>query len=141
MTLVVDASVALKWFLNEPLAEASAGLLALPDRLIAPELLLSEVTHALLKRYRRGELENDEIESAVSRLPELVSIVSAASLNLNALEIAKAYDRSAYDALYVALALKQECRLVTADERLYNALVGAYPTSLMLLGNPSAMST
>jgi predicted nucleic acid-binding protein len=133
--------VALKWFLNEPLAEASAGLLALPDRLIAPELLLSEVTHALLKRYRRGELENDEIESAVSRLPELVSIVSAASLNLNALEIAKAYDRSAYDALYVALALKQECRLVTADERLYNALVGAYPTSLMLLGNPSAMST
>ena len=38
-----------------------------------------------------------------------------------------------YDSLYLALALREECQLVTADERLYNALREAFPQNVALL--------
>ena len=51
-----------------------------------------------------------------------VTIIASAALSRRALEIAIETGRTAYDALYLALAEKHGCRVVTADERLVNAL-------------------
>jgi len=55
-TLVVDASVAVKWFLPEPDAEPAVALLRAGHRLIAPDLLWIEVASVLWKVVRRGSL-------------------------------------------------------------------------------------
>ncbi len=126
--LVVDASVAVKWVLPEPgtlqarrLLEASAdGRLDL----IAPDLFIGEVGNVLWKRCRlRGELVEDEaraaLEAVLAVAPELVP---SEALAARALELALAFRRPISDCLYVALALRDHCSLVTADSRLATAL-------------------
>jgi predicted nucleic acid-binding protein len=53
---VVDASVAVKWYLPEPESDAAGRLLDPEHDLIAPDLLFAEVGNALWKRWRRGEI-------------------------------------------------------------------------------------
>ena len=55
MTLVVDASVALKWYLVESGAESARQILADDDRLVAPELVVAEVCNACWLACRHGE--------------------------------------------------------------------------------------
>jgi predicted nucleic acid-binding protein len=55
MSIVVDASVALKWFLPEPDSAKAEELLGSHDILVAPTLIVSEVCNAVWKRLRRGE--------------------------------------------------------------------------------------
>ena len=124
---VVDASVAVKWFLDEALADEAERTLEISHVRIAPELILSEVAHALVKRYRGGELTRRQVTQAMSDLPRLVRTLATAHLASDAVEIALTYDRSAYDALYLALAIEQGCPLVTADDRLFNAMNAQLP--------------
>lgn len=130
-TYVVDASVAVKWFLTEPHSEAATRLLVLQHRRIAPELVFSEVAHTLLKRLRGGEIQRDQAVRSLAELPALMSIRPSAHLTLRAFDFATTHDRSAYDAIYVALAVEQECQMVTADRRLYNALRAELPNTML----------
>ena len=52
-------------------------------------------------------------------------MISCRDIAVDAYRIAVTHDRSVYDALYVALAQQRDTRLITADTRLYNALVRA----------------
>jgi predicted nucleic acid-binding protein len=126
--LVVDASVAVKWVLPEAgselarriLEDCAAGRLDL----VAPDLFIGEVANVLWKRCRlRRELLDDEARAGLDALlavaPELVSCESLAA---PALELALAFHRPIDDCLYVALALRDGCPLVTADARLAAAL-------------------
>jgi len=96
-TVVVDASVAVKWFLPEAGANPAVAMLRAGHRLIAPDLLWIEVASVLWKVARRGALTADEAERMAS-------------------------DGTVYDSLYVALAAREDAVMVTADERLVNAL-------------------
>jgi len=138
MSLVVDASVVAKWLLAEPDAERA---LALRERaefegvaLLAPDILAAEVASVVWKRVIRGQLEPAEGE----RLFGTFTLMSPLLVRLDglahqALRLSVQFRRSVYDCLYLALAFKQSCDLVTADERLYNALKGQAP-QLRLLG-------
>ncbi len=130
-TFVVDASVAVKWFLSEPHSDAAVRLLLPEHRLIAPELVFSEVTHTLLKRCRSGEIQHAQAVRALTELTVMIRIRPAAHLTLRALDLAALHDRSAYDAIYVALAIEQDCPMITADRRLYNALHSALPDTML----------
>ena len=118
--MVVDASVAVKWFLPEPLAAAAMGLLDTRYTLAAPGLLLIEVANALWKRYRRRELDAGEARRILGDLTRApLEIHPSEPLTPAALDIAVRHHISVYDGLYLALAAGHGCQLVTADRRLY----------------------
>ena len=119
MTIVVDASIALKWLLPEP-DSAMAELVASADHLlIAPTLLIAESCNAIWKRLRRGEVTADHAQVVVARLPKFFdSLVGDAGLAPMAMTIARALDHPVYDCFYLALAEKEASALITADRRL-----------------------
>ena len=129
--LVVDASVAVKWFLPEQHDSIARRLLAQDYERVAPELVVTEVSHVFTKRHRRDEMTAETARVSIQTLAGLVLIVETASLALEALNLAIAHQRSAYDALYAALALRERCQLVTADRRLYEALRAPFPTTML----------
>lgn len=121
-SLVIDASVALKWLLAEPDAQAAMSLRR-QYHLIAPELLLLECANAFWKRVRRGQLTVDEARLLADAIPhagiEIVSSRGEAGMIANlALEL----DHPAYDCAYIALALTRQCLFATADCRLVAAV-------------------
>lgn len=120
---VVDASVAIKWYMPEDHAVEADRLLDPQNILQAPDLLLSEVGNILWKRVLKGECPVNKADSILSELQTKFLQIWRAGLLLNdALNIACDTKRSFYDCLYVALAVKNDCRMVTADLKLYNAL-------------------
>lgn len=126
---VVDASVGIKLFVIEPLSDAAHSLFAhitLPGtRFYTPDLFYVECTNVLWKYVRRGKMPIEDANAAVDKLCRLALRPSAtASLVSDALEIAETYDVTAYDAVHVALARRQNTPLVTADEALVRKLVG-----------------
>ena len=77
------------------------------------------------------------MQEAVSRY---VHYASTESVFDDALALAFQHGCTVYDALYVALALQQGCRLVTADERLVNSLRASFDGSPVWLGDlPAAV--
>jgi len=132
---VLDASVAAMWFLPaaaEPLvAEAvevlesyAAGRL----RLLVPDLFWPEVGNVLWKAARRGRMSRASAEQAVAALQDMrLAAAPTAPLLADAFAIATSFDRAVYDSVYVALAVRSGMPLVTADEKLANALAARFP--------------
>jgi len=124
--LVVDASVAVKWYVPETGSQRAQVVLKSQAHLLAPDLILPEIGNILWKKVRRGELTLGDAEIITAALTAScpVQLISSSGLLTAALQIAAAYDRSVYDSLYLALARQTGCQLVTADERLANSLIG-----------------
>lgn len=122
---VVDASVMVKWFVPEIHAGAARGLLREDYSLCAPDLARAEFGNVLWKKWRRNELSAEVVEGVLRDLERFaLAIETSEPLMQTAWDVARMYDRSFYDGLYVALALRLDCPLVTADRRLHNALRG-----------------
>ena len=120
---VVDASVAIKWFLPENHSEAALRLLAQEHRLYAPELIFSEFSNVLWKRVRKKEISKSEADSTLEGLLALhLQVQPSQSLIPLALEIACRVNRTVYDSLYLAAAIVLSSLLVTADAKFYRAL-------------------
>lgn len=120
--LVVDASVVVKWFLPEALTEAALRVAGRDYEFVAPDLLGAEVISALWKRQRRGELDGAEAAAIVEDFRRIAIVtLPLTPLLPSAFAIAAAAGHSPYDCLYLALAEREDCRLVTADRRFYDA--------------------
>ena len=125
MTIVFDASVALKWVLDEEGREAADALL--DEELTAPSLWLVEAANALWKRSRRGEISPGE---ARDRLAELFNAPVATTRIEDdlpaAAELASVLGHPVYDCLYLAAGIREQSWVVTADRR-FHAAVEASP--------------
>lgn len=131
--VVVDASLALKWVVEEPYSGEARSLLAAwgnhRRKLLAPALFLYEVANALAKRIQRREFT---LEQAKERLrfflesgPLLQQIFA---VHPRALELMERFGLpTAYDAHYIALAESRRCECWTADERLWNTVKKELP--------------
>jgi predicted nucleic acid-binding protein len=116
LTLVVDASVALKWVLQEDGTERARALLG-EDALAAPDLLWIECANVLWVKTRRGHIEAVDARAALAAIEATpIRVLPSAPIIAPALEIALDLDHAAYDCLYLAAALDQNAVLVTADE-------------------------
>lgn len=120
---VVDASVAVKWLVQEEHSLAASRLLEPRYSRLAPDLLLPEMGNILWKMRRRGEIDRAAGLGLLQEILHLPVVLRPSQDYLEAAyEIAVQFDRTMYDGLYVALAVTQNCRLVTADKRLSRAL-------------------
>ena len=120
---VVDASVVLKWFFPETHSDAARRLLDAAHQYIAPDLLFPEVGNAVWKRVRRGELTMDEGQRLIGDIAEVaVETIAGRGLIGDAFAIAAASGQTVYDSTYLALAVRLDTQLVTADQRLENAV-------------------
>ena len=136
---VIDASVGIKLFVDEPLSDAAHYLfmhLSLPgSKFFTTDLFYIECTNVLWKYVRRGKLLPDRSASAVDRLFRLaLHSVPTMSLAPAALTLANQYDLSAYDAAYAALAQRADETLITADEPFVRKL-GNAQVKVQWLGN------
>lgn len=123
MTLVVDASVALKWFVESAHSEAAVKLLERDEELIAPDLVVAEVANAAWKLARAGHIEGEHGRQIVDSIAQAFSrLISSEELASRAYDLAARLEHPVYDCLYLALTVKERARLVTADRRLQRRL-------------------
>ena len=123
--LVVDASVAAKWVLPEEDTDAAERLLRPEYRLLAPDLIYAEFGNIIWKHNSRGLLDMDKAAARVQRfLTAPLQVYPSKPFLLQAVDLAIQTRRTVYDCLYVALAIREGCQMVTADRRLVNALAG-----------------
>jgi predicted nucleic acid-binding protein len=125
VSLVVDASVAYKWFVNERGSTDAVALRTTATPLIAPDLIVSEVCNSAWKSFRRGQLDAVQcgiIATAIGR--SLAWLAPSAPLATAAMRMATALDHPIYDCLYLALAEREGIVLVTADQRLIGRVLG-----------------
>ena len=119
MTRVVDASVALRWFVRTPRSEDAAALLDGSEALVAPDLVVAEVANAAWKLARAGQISAEKsrrIARAVAT--SFDRLVPGGVLVDHAAAIAQALDHPVYDCLYLALAAQEGSVVVTTDRRL-----------------------
>ena len=133
--VVLDCSVAIKWAIPsapEPLTDESLRLLRRyvngEIKFIVPDVFWAEVGNVLWKGTRQKRWRQDEAESVAADM-QARDFTTVPSLVLlpEALKIAFAHDCAVYDCLYVALAVQSKTELITADERLANALAARFP--------------
>jgi len=132
---VVDASVAVKWVVTEIDSESAERVNGL-GQLLAPAHLPIEVANAIWKKHRAGELPlltAHEALSATLQFP--IDYIESQELLIAAFSLATLHDRTIYDSLYLALALREECPLVTADRRFYNAMFQSHPRTMLWVGD------
>ena len=119
MTLVVDASVAVKLGVVEAGAERAKALIARGERILAPDILPSEVASALWKKELRGDLNLVErIAALAACLDAYDEFAPCKDLAGPALELAVALKHPVYDCFYLALTQIRGATFVTADARL-----------------------
>lgn len=124
MIAVVDASVALKWFLDEPGAVQALALreghLRGDILLVAPDLLLYEVGNAL--RFKHSFTPSDIQQTLSDLLHFQLELVGPTERLLHhAVELAHQTRLTYYDSFYLAVASDLGTRLITADKRLHEA--------------------
>ena len=132
---VLDASIAVKWFLSPKDEPLSAEALALYEEylkakvsFIVPDIFWAEVGSAFWKAIRLGRFQKASAQEAIASLAKCnLPTFSIAALLERAFLIATTFDRSVYDALYVALAMQSGAEVIIADERLANALAARLP--------------
>ncbi len=121
--LVVDASVVLTWFLPEVHSDAARELLQEAHQFVVPDLLFPEAGNAIWKKVRRGELSRNEAQRLVADIEAAtVESIPARGLIRDASAIALASGQTVYDSVYLALAVRLETRVVTADARFERAV-------------------
>jgi predicted nucleic acid-binding protein len=115
MTLVVDASVAVQWVLDQS-GSARASALREADSLIAPTLIAAEIGSAIWKAVRRRDVSRSDALIAIdAALLPIEALVPMEELRTRALDIAIDLQHPIYDCFYLALAERERVPLVCAD--------------------------
>jgi predicted nucleic acid-binding protein len=123
MTVVIDASIAIKWFVPENLREQALDVLKAEDHLAAPDLLIPDLASLALEKARRNEISSLQARTIMSGIESSgLELMPASIVCDRAIEIADTLDRSAYDCFYIATAERLDTTLITADARLCTAL-------------------
>jgi len=133
--LVVDASVAARWFVPALAWPRATETLESGERLVAPELILAEVANTFWKAVRAAYMTPEEMQTALRVLPSFfVELRSIVDLVAEAGQLAVALNHPVYDCCYIALARREAAPLVTADKRLATAARGVPKVEVRLIG-------
>ena len=130
-SVVVDANIALKWVLTEADSSIARALLAEWTRkriaILAPALLVYEVTNILYREVCTGKITFDTARNAINTILRAIALDFSqnSGLNLRAMTLANEFGLPAsYDTHYLALAEREDCELWTADTRMWRVVKG-----------------
>jgi predicted nucleic acid-binding protein len=122
---VLDASVALAWFLDRPTSQYAdhvRQLLLRGDRAVVPILWQLEIANGFITAERRRVLTPSDTVEALQNLDAVVAEAIENSQDTvsmrRALHTAREFQLTAYDAVYLETALRQELPLATLDRQL-----------------------
>jgi len=137
---VIDASVAIKWFIPEIHSESALRVRYAQSQFHVPEFITLELGNVLAKKIRRRELMQAEGEAILREIKHLpLRRHSDGRLFPVAYQLALATQRSLYDCLYLALAGVVDGAVITADHKFYAALAnGPYSTKVIWVENLAA---
>jgi hypothetical protein len=118
--VVIDASVAIKWYVREDDSEKALSLLGGKLLFFAPDLFFVEVAAALVRQCREyGQLSSKQVDSAIDELLRVgVETMPGRTLVSRAARLALEIKHPVRDCFYLALAERWEATLVTADQQL-----------------------
>ena len=117
--LIVDASVAVKWFVEEDDSDVAGALLSGDIVVHAPRLLATELANALWKNWRREKVSLQQARSALGAVRQIVGQWHDVEPLLDrAVQLSFELDHPVYDLTYLSLAEMLQLRCVTADHRL-----------------------
>jgi predicted nucleic acid-binding protein len=120
MILVVDASVFVKWFVDEDHTDIAEKLIDRRFELHAPELVLPEFAGVLLKKCRNGDIDKEVADAALESLRSFrITLHPHADLMRPAFKGAHTTGQSIYDWIYLSLAILLDCKFITADRRFF----------------------
>ena len=141
--IVIDASVAAKWYLPESGSTAAVELQEGPDQLIAPELIRMEVAGSITRRVRADKKEERlSPDVALSRCAKwfrlldqaTVSLIPEAELLQKAINLSVEIKHTLHDCMYLAAARDLNARLVTADRPFHDRASRLYKHVALLPG-------
>jgi predicted nucleic acid-binding protein len=133
MKYVIDCSVAFKWVVAETDTPKAVKLRDdfrnAVHELLVPDLFPTEIANALLVSERRGRLSPGDSTVLLKDILRTLPAIHPALPDLlpRAHALAASTVASVYDCLYVALAEREKCDLITADSKLVKNLQGAFP--------------
>lgn len=123
MRFVVDASMAVKWLVDEPGSDAAQELAVSGDDLHAPRLMASELANALWRKARLGQIERADAASALAGVSDMqLRWNDDETVSADAVRLALTLDHPVYDCVYLALAYNIDAAVLTADHRFVTAL-------------------
>jgi predicted nucleic acid-binding protein len=125
MILVIDASVAVKWFVEEDHSSEAWTLLEAKHHIVAPDLLVAEVANVAWKKTIRGEINPVQARTILRNiaLPAFISeFIEVVVLGERALSMAMQWKHPIYDCFYAACAEALAAPLVSADGKLLDLL-------------------
>jgi predicted nucleic acid-binding protein len=134
--VVIDASVGVKWYFTEPDGEplATEADLLLQSylenhiRILVPDLFYAEFANVFWKAERQGRMTTRRVEAALESVLKLpLEVTPTVDVVREASVIARKYDRTVYDSIYLALAVRTGYHLITADNRLVSAVGNSLP--------------
>lgn len=139
--LVIDTSVAIKWFFLESLSAEARRILDAYEigsvRFLAPDLLNAEFGNILWKKHLFQGLAANDADDILIKFRHLrFTFISTEELLPDAYQIAVTHKHTVYDSLFLALAVREGCQIVTADEKLVRTLRQSFPNVVSLLDWP-----
>ncbi|MDY6924943.1 MAG: type II toxin-antitoxin system VapC family toxin [Pseudomonadota bacterium] len=134
MSAVFDASVVVKWFLDDPLAEAARDARLSFRPAVAPDLMVIEAANAFRRYVVQGELQADSAVENLAVTREVVELFDHAPLLDEAFSLACRFNHSTTDCLYAVLARRLNLPLVTADGKLARKLASLDGLDVRMIG-------
>jgi predicted nucleic acid-binding protein len=123
VTWIVDASVAVKWFVEESRSSEARAVLARGEPLLAPDLILVEASNTAWKKVKRKEMTAEQGEAMVRAVPLYFDrLVHSGALAARAYALANRLNHPVYDCLYLALAEGEAVDLITDDDRFFKVV-------------------
>jgi hypothetical protein len=119
MILVIDASVAVKWFVDEPRRDQTRDELGRDLDLVAPDLILVEVANALRNKMRNGLADEGLMQTALRKLPGMFDRLIGTRETLDEAFVACKINHPVSDCVYLACAKITGAALLTDDATVF----------------------